>query len=123
MVQNCPAGLGEPAFAKLKADLARALLSIGGVVSFSYGLGEEMGEAAGTTVSKDRRNFGGIEGGISNGEQISLKVTVKPTSTVGERAREGRHDPCIVPRILVVLESMVKLVLADHLLRQRAYEN
>ena len=121
VVDNCPAGLGEPAFDKLKADLSKAFLSIGGAVAFSYGLGEQMAELSGTQVSSDRTSFGGIEGGISNGERITLQVTFKPPSTVGEKARKGRHDPCIVPRAIPVVEAMTKLVLADHFLRQRAY--
>ncbi len=123
IAQNMMAGLGEPAFDKLKADLAKALLSIGAVVSFSFGLGEEMANLEGSLVSKDRANFGGIEGGISNGDDLYLKITFKPTSTVGDKAKAGRHDPCIIPRAIPVVEAMVKLVLADHFLRQRAYEN
>ena len=121
LVDNCPAGLGEPAFDKLKADLSKAFLSIGGAVAFSYGLGEQMSELSGMQVSRDRSSFGGIEGGISNGERITLQVSFKPPSTVGKKAREGRHDPCIVPRAIPVVEAMAKLVLADHFLRQRAY--
>lgn len=123
VVKGVPPGLGEPAFDKLKADFAKALISIGAVVSFSFGLGEEMANLSGSEVSKDKQNFGGMEGGISNGDDIILNVTFKPTSTVGEKAKEGRHDPCIIPRAIPVVEAMVKLVLADHLLRQRAYEN
>ena len=123
VAKGVPAGLGEPAFDKLKADLGKALLSIGAVVSFSFGLGEEMADWEGSEVSKDRAHFGGIEGGISNGEDIVMNITFKPTSTVGDKAKEGRHDPCIIPRAIPVAEAMVKLVLADHLLRQRAYEN
>jgi chorismate synthase len=122
VIQNTPAGLGEPAFDKLKADFAKALMSIGAVVSFSFGWGERMADLDGSVVSTSPDAFGGIEGGISNGEQIVLNVTFKPTSTVGEKAREGRHDPCIIPRAIPVLESMVYCVLADHYLRQRAYE-
>ena len=122
VVENCPAGLGEPAFEKLKSDMAAALMSIGAVVSFSYGLGEEMAKLAGSEVSKDRSNFGGIEGGISNGERIVMTITFKPTSTVGDKAKEGRHDPCIIPRAIPVVESMVQMVLADHFLRQKAYQ-
>ncbi len=121
IVDGCPAGLGEPAFDKLKADLAKALVSIGACFSFSFGLGEQMASLPGSVVSKDQNNFGGIEGGISNGQQIKLKVTFKPTSTIGEKAKEGRHDPCIVPRAVPVVEAMVRLVLADHFMRQRAY--
>jgi len=121
IVDHCPVGLGEPAFDKLKADFAKALLSIGAVVSFSYGLGEEMAEQLGSAVSKNSLNFGGMEGGISNGERMLMNITFKPTSTVGEKAKEGRHDPCIIPRAIPVVEAMVKVVLADHYLRQNAY--
>ena len=81
-----------------------------------------MAELEGSVVSAERENFGGIEGGISNGDTIILKTTFKPTSTVGKKAKAGRHDPCILPRAVPVVESMVKNVLADHLLRQKAYE-
>lgn len=121
IVDNCPIGLGEPSFDKLKADLAKALVSIGACFSFSFGLGEEMADHKGSDVSAKPENFGGIEGGISNGERITLQVTFKPTSTIGEKAKEGRHDPCIVPRAVPVVEAMVRIVLADHLLRQNAY--
>lgn len=122
VVDNCPAGLGEPAFDKLKSDFAKSLMSIGAVVSFSYGLGEEMADLSGSEVSKNQENFGGIEGGISNGQRIFMRITFKPTSTVGQNAKEGRHDPCIIPRAIPVVEAMVKLVLADHFLRQEAYQ-
>jgi chorismate synthase len=121
VVDHCPVGLGEPAFDKLKADFAKALLSIGAVVSFSYGLGEEMAEMSGSEVSKHSASFGGMEGGISNGERMLMTITFKPTSTVGEKAKAGRHDPCIIPRAIPVVEAMVKVVLADHYLRQNAY--
>lgn len=123
IVDDCMAGLGEPAFDKLKADLAKALLSIGACVSFSFGLGEKMSDMLGSEVSQSRKNFGGIEGGISNGERIFLSLTFKPTSTVGKNAKEGRHDPCIMPRAIPVVEAMVKFVLADHYLRYNAYKN
>ena len=123
LLKNCPTGLGEPNFDKLKADLGKAMLSIGACVSFSYGLGEEMAHLPGSIVGKKSENFGGIEGGISNGQDIYLKMTFKPTSTVGEKARKGRHDPCILPRAVPVVEAMAKLVLADHYLRQNAYLN
>ncbi|MBC7540242.1 MAG: chorismate synthase [Bacteriovorax sp.] len=121
VVDHCPVGLGEPAFDKLKADFAKALLSIGAVVSFSYGLGEEMAVTLGSEVSKTLSSFGGMEGGISNGDRMLMTITFKPTSTVGEKAKEGRHDPCIIPRAIPVVEAMVKVVLADHYLRQNAY--
>jgi chorismate synthase len=123
IVDQCPTGLGEPSFDKLKADIAKALMSIGAVVAFSYGLGEKFADIDGSIASSTSENFGGIEGGISNGTRIVLNVTFKPTSTIGEKAKEGRHDPCIIPRAIPVIESMVKLVLADHYLRQNAYIN
>lgn len=101
-IKNCPQGLGEPAFDKLKADLAKAIMSIGACISFSYD---------GT----------GILGGISNGEEINLEIGFKATSTTGEKAKQGRHDPCILPRALPVVEAMIKIVIADHFLRQNAY--
>jgi chorismate synthase len=121
VIDDCPSGLGEPCFDKLKADLAKALLSIGACFSFSFGLGEKMSELKGSEVSKNRENFGGMEGGISNGERITLLTTFKPTSTIGGNAKEGRHDPCILPRAVPVVEAMVRFVLADHYLRQCAY--
>ncbi|EQC48308.1 chorismate synthase [Bacteriovorax sp. BSW11_IV] len=122
LIEGCPAGLGEPAFDKLKAELAHAVMSIGACVSFSFGLGEDMENLMGSVVSSDAKNFGGIEGGISNGETILLQSVFKPTSTVGEKAKEGRHDPCILPRAVPVVEAMVKVTIADHLLRQNAYQ-
>jgi chorismate synthase len=122
IVDHCPVGLGEPAFDKLKADFAKALLSIGAVVSFSYGLGEEMLSMTGSEVSRNLAAFGGMEGGISNGDRILMSIIFKPTSTIGEKAKEGRHDPCIIPRAIPVVEAMVKIVLADHYLRQNAYQ-
>ncbi len=121
VVENCPPSLGEPCFDKIKADLAKALLSIGGCTSFSYGLGEDFANSKGSEVVMDQDNFGGIEGGITNGRKIVLSLTFKPTSTVGENAKNGRHDPSIIPRAIPVVEAMIKIVLADHLLRQKAY--
>lgn len=121
VVDQLPSGLGEPAFDKLKADLAKAIMSVGAVTSFSYGLGERFAELNGKDAILERQNFGGIEGGISNGERMIMTVTIKPTSTVGKSALSGRHDPCIVPRVIPVLEAMVIFTLADHYLRQQAY--
>lgn len=121
-ILNCPIGLGEPVFDKIKADFAKALLSIGACTSFSYGLGEEFSEFDGTQVTSNRENFSGMEGGITNGDPIFLSMTFRPTSTVGLRAKEGRHDPCIIPRVIPVVESMIKIILADHFLRQKIYE-
>jgi chorismate synthase len=121
-IKGCPAGLGEPVFDKLKADLAKSMLSIGSCVGFTYGRGVEFSSLLGTEISKDSKNFGGIEGGISNGEDIFITLYFKAPSTVGEKAKEGRHDPCILPRVVPVVEAMAKITLADHFLRQQAYQ-
>jgi chorismate synthase len=121
-VGHVPPSLGEPVFDKLKADLAKAVMSIGAVTSFSYGAGENFAQLTGLQCRQERTLFGGIEGGISNGEDIVITFTVKPTSTVGEWAKSGRHDPCIIPRVIPVVEAMVHFTLADHYLRQQVYE-
>jgi chorismate synthase len=121
IVDNCPIGLGEPCFDKLKADLSKALLSIGACVGVNFGQANQLTTTRGKYCSTQRQFFGGIEGGISNGERISLEVAIKPPTTVGEAALQGRHDPCIMPRVIPVIEAMVKIVLADHYLRQKAY--
>ncbi|MCT4641715.1 MAG: chorismate synthase [Bacteriovoracaceae bacterium] len=120
-IKNTPKALGEPCFDKLKADLAKAMLSIGSCIGFTICDATTTVKTLGTDVSIDSSYFGGMEGGISNGEEIHFKVYFKPPSTVGDKAKEGRHDPCILPRVRIVVESMAYIVLADHLLRQRAY--
>ncbi len=75
----------------------------------------------GSELSKDSKNFGGMEGGITNGEDLLLRVAFKAPSTLGDKAKAGRHDPCLLPRVLPVVEAMAKIVIADHFLRQRAY--
>jgi chorismate synthase len=121
-IHNCPQGLGEPVFDKLKADLGKSLLSIGSCMGVSFGKGQDFAHLLGSDISKDSKNFGGIEGGISNGEDIIIQLVFKAPSTVGDKARMGRHDPCILPRVLPVIESMCKLTIADHFLRQNAYQ-
>ena len=121
-IEAPPSGLGEPVFDKLKSDLARAVMSIGAVTSFGYGLGAGFAAARGKDVTAQAASFGGLEGGISNGETIEFHGTVRPPSTVGDKAKQGRHDPCIAPRVLPVVEAMARLVLADHLLRQTAID-
>jgi len=138
-------GLGMPVFDKLEADLAKALMSLPATKGFEIGSGfggtllkgSEHNDAF--LPSEDGRlrtatnNSGGIQGGISNGEVIQLKVAFKPTATIrkaqstitasGEAttlAAKGRHDPCVLPRAVPMVEAMVALVLADHLLRQQA---
>lgn len=114
-----PAGLGEPTFGKLKARLADAFLSVGAVTGFSYGAGFATAAMRGSAYVADRESFGGILGGISTGEELRLHASIKPASSVGDVARQGRHDPCIVPRVIPVLEAMTACVLADCLLLAR----
>ncbi len=120
-VEHPPKNLGDPVFRKLKERLADAVMSIGAVTGFSYGAGFRTAEMQGQEYVKDPENFGGILGGISTGEDLILTVSIKPASSVGEVAKQGRHDPCIVPRVIPVVEAMVALVLADCILLQRAY--
>ena len=145
VVKNPPAGLGEPVFDKLEADLAKALMSIGAIRGFEVGNGFTASRLRGSQnndpmyfdegenrVRTRTNNAGGISGGISNGEDIIVRIAVKPPSSIkkeqetvtvsGEAARisvEGRHDPCICPRVVPVAECMVALTLLDHLTRQR----
>jgi chorismate synthase len=114
-----PAGLGDPTFLKLKSRLATAVMSIGATTGFAYGAGFETARMRGRDYVADRQNFGGILGGISTGETLSLDVSIKPTTSLGTVAKKGRHDPCIVPRVIPVVEAMVAFVLADCLLMQR----
>jgi chorismate synthase len=144
IVRHCPAGLGEPVFDKLEADLAKALLSIPAVKGFEIGSGFSAARMKGSEHNDEfyrerksgairtKTNYaGGILGGISTGEEIVVRVAVKPPSSIpksqstidlkGKRriiSVTGRHDPCLCPRIVPVVESMIALVLADHLLRQ-----
>ncbi len=120
-IKNPPQALGEPVFDKLKADLAKAMLSLPACVGFSMGDGFELALKPGSEISLNSSNFAGVEGGISNGEEIFMKLAFKAPSTVGQKAKEGRHDPCILPRVLPVVEAMAKIVMADHFLRQSAY--
>lgn len=149
VIQNCPVGLGEPVFDKLEADLAKALMSIPALKGFEVGSGfaatKMRGSENNDAFYKDRKtgrirtrtnNAGGILGGISNGEDIIVRVAVKPPSsipkpmeTVDTKGRnatisvEGRHDPCLCPRVVPVVESMIALVISDHLLRQRLMQD
>ena len=143
VVQNCPVGLGEPAFDKLHADLAKAMLSINAAKGFEYGSGfhgvtmrgSQHNDAFYTEGSKIKTKTnvsGGVQGGISNGEDIYFRVAFKPVATIitpqesvnqaGETVEvtgRGRHDPCVLPRAVPIVEAMTALVLADHLLRNR----
>ena len=140
-IKGCPLGLGEPVFDKLDADLAKAVMSVGTVKGIEIGRGFA---AAGLRGSENNdpivpegfrsNNAGGILGGISNGDEIVLRAAVKPIpsihrkqTTVDREGRPavleltGRYDICAIPRIIPVLEAMVAIVLADHLLRWKAF--
>jgi chorismate synthase len=118
-IQGVPAGLGDPCFDKLKATLSHALISIGTCMGISFGYGDGFKSTLGSEIAVNPRVFGGIEGGISNGDDIYLSLIFKAPSTVGEKAKEGRHDPCILPRVIPVVDAMIKIVLCDHTLIQK----
>lgn len=140
IVSGCPAGLGEPVFDKMDAELAKALMSIGSVKAVEVGDGVEIAGKMGSEVNDqmDKKGFktnhvGGILAGITDGEKIVLRAyckpipsIAKPQSTIDDRGKErvieikGRHDVCVLPRIVPVCEAMVNIILADHLLRQKA---
>jgi|TARA_B110000914_G_scaffold172308_1_gene153111 chorismate synthase len=139
---NVPTGWGEPIFDKLHADLAKAMLSINAVKGFSYGLNDiDISECLGSEVNDiienldgktQTNNSGGIQGGISNGNDIYFNVVFKPVATIMKKQQsvnnngeviiiepKGRHDPCVVPRAVPIVESMTALVLVDHYLRSK----
>lgn len=116
-----PGGLGEPVFDKLKSDLAKAFVSLPACLGVAFGDGFDFAHKLGSEVSQSAASFGGIEGGISNGEEITVQLVFKAPSTIGDKARQGRHDPCVLPRVVPVVEAMAKIVIADHFLRQTAY--
>jgi chorismate synthase len=117
LIQSPPKFLGQPVFHKLKGDLAQAFLSVGATQGFELGAGFDMADTKGTEFhGHDSSVYGGIRGGMSTGESILLRISFKPTSSILDVAKKGRHDPCIVTRAIPVLESMAWLVLADHLL-------
>jgi chorismate synthase len=121
LISNPPPGLGQPVFHKLKADLAAAFMSVGATAGVELGDGRDAVTAEGSRFHRqaDQRHYGGIRGGISSGEPIVLRVLFKPTSTVLDEAKKGRHDPCIVIRAIPVLEAMAWIVMADHFLWAR----
>ncbi len=142
-VKGVPLGIGEPVFDKLHADLGKAMLSINAVKGFEYGSGFEGSKMLGSDHNDEfesingkvstKTNFsGGIQGGLSNGEEIYFKVAFKPVATILTKQNsvdkeknnikikaEGRHDPCVVPRAVPIVESMTAMVIVDHLLRNR----
>jgi chorismate synthase len=147
VARGVPPGLGEPVFHKLEADLASALMSLPASKGFEVGSGFAGSRMTGSehndpfVPGEDGRprtasnRSGGIQGGISNGEDLVLRVAFKPTATISRAqdtvtrdgnavtlAAQGRHDPCVLPRAVPMVEAMVCLVLADHWLRQRAVD-
>ena len=145
VINGVPAGLGEPVFDKLHADLGKAMMSINAVKGFEYGSGFSSVSMRGSEhndkwvqskegLHTESNNSGGIQGGISNGMPIYFNTAFKPVATImqdqdsvnekGESVTvsgKGRHDPCVVPRAVPIVEAMAALVLTDHLLRQRLY--
>jgi chorismate synthase len=117
-IDGLPRGLGQPVFRKLKADLASAFMSLGATSGIEFGAGFSAVHAEGSVFHKNSSStgYGGIRGGISTGERVVIRTAFKPTSSVLDVAKKGRHDPCIVPRAIPVLEAMTYLVLADHAL-------
>lgn len=120
VVRGLPSGLGQPVFHKLKADLGQALLSIGATSGVSIGEWPINFEKKGTEFHQGEQEvYGGQRGGVSTGENLVLEISFKPTSSVLDTAKKGRHDPFIITRAIPVIEAMTALVLADHLLWQR----
>lgn len=144
VIKNTPVGLGEPVFDKLHAELGKAMLSINAVKGFEYGSGfegvtlrgsqhnDEFYTEAGKIKTKTNHS-GGVQGGISNGEDIYFNVAFKPVATIMQDqpsvdkdgnettvSGKGRHDPCVVPRAVPIVEAMAALVLADFYLRTRS---
>jgi chorismate synthase len=145
VARGLPVGLGEPVFDRLEADLAKAVMSLPASKGFEIGSGfagtrlygsehnDEFYVDKAGRVRTPPNNSGGVQGGISNGEHVLIRVGFKPTATILQEQRtvnreheqttlaaRGRHDPCVLPRAVPMVESMVMLVLADHLLRARA---
>ncbi len=140
IIDGCPPGLGDPVFDKLHADLGKAMLSINAVKGFEFGSGFGCIKMKGSehndvfvndqgNIKTKTNNSGGIQGGISNGMPINFNVAFKPVATIipeqetidkyGQEASakgRGRHDPCVVPRAVPIVEAMAALVIADHLL-------
>ncbi|RYY00620.1 chorismate synthase [bacterium] len=146
VIQNVPVGIGEPVFDKLHAELGKAMLSINAVKGFEYGSGFSSVNLKGSQHNdafyndngkvKTKTNFsGGIQGGISNGEDIYFNVAFKPVATIMQTQEtidihgnqtevkgRGRHDPCVVPRAVPIVEAMAALVIADYILISKAYK-
>lgn len=141
VVKGCPKGLGVPVFDKLEAELAKAVMSLPATKGFEIGSGFSGSKMLGSEhndefyiedgkVRTRTNRSGGVQGGISNGEDIVLRIAFKPTATISKTQKtvnrdgeeidllaRGRHDPCVVPRAVPMVEAMVALVLADHLMQ------
>lgn len=142
IVRGCPPGLGEPVYDKMDADLAKALMSIGSIKAVEIGAGFAVAEMTGSANNDQlssegflSNHAGGILGGITTGQPLVIRVATKPIPSIGKvqqtvdvygKIRElsvgGRHDVATIPRIVPVCEAMVNIILADHLLRQKAIE-
>jgi len=156
VIRNCPIGLGEPCFDKLEASLAHAMLSIPATKGFEIGSGfggcevpgsihndpfiaapaiDPNGKASRSKLTTKTNNSGGIQGGISNGQDIYFRIAFKPPATIGQAQQtatydaeegtleaKGRHDPCVVPRAVPIVEAMAALVVIDALMAQQARE-
>ena len=138
-VQNCPSGLGEPVFDKLNADLAKAIFSINAVKGIEFGAGFEGTKNKGSEnndgPNSNSNNDGGITAGISNGKDILFNTAFKPVSSIAKKQAamttngqlidleiKGRHDPCVLPRAVPIVEAMTALVLCDHFLMNLKYK-
>ncbi len=119
LIKSTPQGLGQPVFSKFKSDLASGIMSLGAVSAFQLGGIENSYKQPGTEFHSNAGNYGGINGGITSGKDIYFEVLIKPTSSILDVAKRGRHDPCIAIRAAVVLESITWHVLFDHILYSR----
>ena len=137
VITGLDAGVGEPVFGKLHQMLGSAMLSIGAVKGVEFGMGFEGVSHSGSemadlfTVDEDGRirtvtnNSGGIQGGISNGRDVVMRIAVKPVEDAGHQVTvnaRGRHDPCILPRVLPVVEAMAAMTVLDAILMRNASE-
>lgn len=120
-IENSPKSLGQPVFHKFKSDLAAAMMSIGATTGFELANGFSTQVEKGTLFhsAMQSKKYGGIRGGITTGEEICFRVAFKPTSSIKDISKKGRHDPCIVPRAVPVVEAVAWIVLADHVLWAR----
>ncbi len=144
VISNCPAGLGEPVFDKFHAELAKAMMSIPAVKAFEIGSGFEGSRSMRGSEHNDRvispseglfssNNAGGVLGGVTTGQNVYFRVALKPVSSIGKTQQtagfdgsmqdltlKGRHDPCVLPRAVQIIESMAALTVMDFVLRQQA---